>query len=279
MTEDYFRALGVPLLRGRFFDANDDSGTVRVTIVSERMAERYWPGEDPIGKRVRATSMEPMKPEWLTVVGVVGDVRHWGLESEPVPEHFVLHRQRPDFSRGMTIVVRGRADPDAVPALVGAVRQRIRAQDPSVPVEMGTLAQRLDRSLAERRFSMSVLGGFGAVALLMAAVGVYGVFSFSVARRRREMAVRMALGAERGKVVGLVLGGALRVAVAGAAIGVVGALALTRLMESMLFGVKPTDPPTFVAVSALLLAVAALAAWVPARRASRVDPMEALRGE
>ena len=276
VSEDYFAAMGIPLERGRVFDATDGALAPRVTIVNRRMAERFWPGEDPIGKRLKAKSMEWKNTPWLTVIGVVSDVRHWGLEREPVVEHYVLHRQRPEFTRDMAVVVRATVPSQQV---MPAVRQRVRAIDTDVPVALRTLEARVDESLAERRFIMTVLGAFGALALVLAAVGVYGVLSFTVAQRTREIAVRMALGAERRRVLGLVVGHALRVSVVAAVVGVVAARALSRLMTALLFDVSPADPRTYAVVTALLLIVAGVAAYVPARKAAAVDPMLVLRSE
>jgi putative ABC transport system permease protein len=275
VSDDYFRAMGIPLLRGRFFEASDDSGTTRVTLVNRAMAEQFWPGQDPIGKRFRAKSMEWKDTPWLTVVGVVGNVRHWGLEQETPVEHYVLYRQRPEFALTMAVVVRG----GDVATVMGTVRERIRAIDRDVPADLGTLTARVDRSLAERRFVMSVLIAFGALALTLAAIGVYGVLSFSVAQRTREIAVRMALGAHRRGVLALVVGHVLRVSVVSAAVGLLAARAVSRVMSALLFDVSPADPQTYVVVTAVLIAVALIAAYAPARRAAAVDPMLTLRSE
>jgi putative ABC transport system permease protein len=276
VSDDYFRAMGVPLLAGRFFNASDDSGTTRVTLVNRAMAVRFWPGQDPIGKRFKAKSMEWRDTPWLTVIGVTGNVRHWGLEQEAPVEHYVLYRQRPEFTLAMAVVLRARGDGSA---LFPVVRARIRDVDPDVPVDLGTLTARVDRSLAERRFIMSVLTAFGVLALTLAAIGVYGVLSFTVAQRTREIAVRMALGAERRRVLASVVGRALRVAAVASAVGLVIARAVTHLMRALLFEVSPADPRTYVIVTAVLLVVALVAAYVPARRAAGVDPMLALRSE
>jgi putative ABC transport system permease protein len=276
VSDDYFRAMGIRLVRGRVFDATDDSGTVRVTLVNEAMAARFWPGQDPVGKRFKAKSMEWKDTPWLTVVGVVGNVRHWGLEQEAPVEHYVLYRQRPEFALEMAVVVRGSGDPSQ---LMRAVREHVRDVDRDVPVDLGTLAERVDRSLAERRFVMSVLIAFGALALTLAAVGVYGVLAFTVAQRTREIAVRMALGAHRRRVLALVVGRVLRVSLVSALVGVIAARAVSRLMSAMLFEVSPADPRTYVVVTAVLLVTALIAAYVPARRAAAVDPMVALRSE
>ena len=276
VTDEYFAAMGIPLLAGRAFDTRDDSGTMRVTLVNRRMAERFWPGQDPIGKRFKAKSMEWRETPWLTVIGVVGDVRHWGLERDPPVEHYVLYRQRPEFATAMAVVVRGSLDESA---LLRVVRDRVRAVDRDVAVDVGTLSARVDQSLAERRFIMTVLVAFGALSLVLAAIGVYGVLSFSVAQRTREIAVRLALGAERRRVLGMVVGRVLRVSAIAAVVGLLAARAVTRLMASLLFEVSPDDPQTYLAAIAVLLGVALIAAYVPARRAASVDPMVALRSE
>jgi len=275
VDDEYFKAMGIPLDRGRVFDASDDSGTVRVTIVNRRMAEQFWPGQDPIGKRFKAKSMEWKNTPWLTVVGVVGDVRHWGFEREPLAEHYVLYRQRPEFAREMAVIIRG----GPAPHIMRAVRERLRSIDRDVPLDTGTLEARVDESLAERRFIMTVVVAFGALALVLAAVGVYGVLSFTVAQRTREIAVRMALGAERRRVLVLVVGQAFRVCVAAVVGGLLSARALSQVISALLFGVSPDDPRTYVAVTVVLMGVALLAAYVPARRAAGVDPMLALKSE
>ena len=275
VTDDYFKAMGISLLRGRGFTIADGAGTTRVTLVNRQMAERFWPGQDPVGKRLKAKSMEWSDTPWLTVIGVVGNVRHWGLEQEPPPEHYVLYRQRPEFTLSMAVVVRGGDSSQIMPA----VRERVRALDRDIPVDLGTLGARVDRSLGERRFIMMVLVAFGALALTLAAIGVYGVLSFVVAQRTREIAVRMALGAERRRVLALVVGRVLRVALAAAVVGLITARAVSRLMRPLLFEVSPADPRTYIVVTILLIAVALLAAYVPARRAAGLDPMLALRSE
>jgi putative ABC transport system permease protein len=278
VSDDYLRALGIPLLAGRMFGPSDRRGGERVTLINQAMAERYWPGENPIGRRVRARSMEsyPGPLEWLTVVGVVGNVRHWGFQGKQAPEHYVLYTQAPGLLTSMTIVARARGGVDQV---YGAVRSRLASVDPNIPAQLGLLSDRVDASVSTRRFTLRVMSGFSVCALLLAALGVYGVFSFSVARRGREIAVRMALGAERWKVVALVIGAALRVAMIGAAAGLVAAIGLTRLLGALLFEVSPTDPAVLAVAPAVLLVVAVVASLIPARRAAQIEPAEALRGE
>ena len=219
--------------------------------------------------------MEWNDTPWLTVIGVVGNVRHWGLEQDAPVEHYVLYRQRPEFALNMAVVVRG----GNAAAVMAAVRERLRAIDRDVPADLGTLTARVDRSLAERRFVMSVLIAFGALALVLAAIGVYGVLSFSVAQRTREIALRMALGAHRRGVLALVVGHVLRVSVVSAAVGLLVARSLSGLMSALLFDVSPADPRTYVVVVAVLIGVALIAAYAPARRAAAVDPMLTLRSE
>ncbi|HKG96157.1 MAG TPA: ABC transporter permease [Gemmatimonadaceae bacterium] len=275
VSDGYFRALGVPLLSGRFFGPGDVLGSERVAIVNRAAARLYWPGEPtPLGRSLRTPGMEGLRPAWLTVVGVVGDVRQGGLERDPAPEVYVVYRQVPMWARSMTAVVRGRLPAEQ---LVGVVRQRVRALDPQIVTDVEPFAARLDQSIAERRLIMSLLAGFGAFALALAAIGVYGVLSFGVAQRTREIAVRAALGAERGRLLRLVLGGALRVVAAGVAAGLVGAYFLTALVRTMLVDVRPTDPLSFAAATLILVAVGLAAGFVPAWRAARVDPAEALR--
>jgi putative ABC transport system permease protein len=240
------------------------------------MAERYWPGQNPIGKRFKALSMEWKNTPWLTVIGVVADVRHFGLEQDAPVEHYVVYRQRPEYALNMTVVVRGSVDPSQ---MMRTVRERVRAIDRDIPVELSTLGDRVDRSVAERRFIMTVLTAFGALALSLAAVGVYGVLSFSVAQRTREIAVRMALGAGKARVLSLVVGHAVRVSLVATVVGLVAARGVSKLMAALLFEVSPADPRTYIAVSSVLIAVAVVAAYAPARRAAAVDPMVALRSD
>jgi predicted permease len=273
----YFRALAIPLRRGRTFGAADRPGAPHAVVINRAMAERYWPGAEPIGHRVRLPGMDRHAADWLTVVGVVENVRHDGLHAAPRPEMFIHYRQRPErLTSGATLLVRASAPPDL---LAAAVRARLRAVDANVPVEVGTLSAVVTRSVADRRFSAGVLTAFAGLALGLAALGIYGVLAYTVARRQREIGVRMALGAARGAVRALVLRDALRAVAPGIAVGLLGALLLSRLLRGMLYGVGAADPLTFGTVAAVLAAVALLASWLPARRATRVDPMVAIRAE
>ena len=277
VTDDYLAAMGIELLRGRTFRGTDDFGTERVGLVNRTLAERYWPGEEPLGKRIKASSMEAYYhggvAPWITVVGVVGDVRHEGFEADTRPELFVLYRQVPDWTRAMTAVVR--TDPSArvAPATLQAVAREL---DPTLAVEAGTLSARVRALLAERRMLLGVLWTFAGLALLLSCLGVYALLSFAAEERRRELAVRAALGADRSGILSLMFRDAGRVVAAGLALGLTLAYALAHLLESLLLQVSPGDPATFVAVAVLLGVVGLCAAMVPAWRAAKADPLTAL---
>jgi putative ABC transport system permease protein len=279
VSDDYFRTLGIRLLAGRSFEATDAFGGERVALVNRSLAERYWPGESALGKRMRAVSMESEVAggaEWLRIVGVVGDVRHWGHEEQPMPEMYVLHRQlRTSLTMAMTLVV------GAEPRRTGEIHRAVRAEaasiDPVLAPQVSLLERRVGGLLAARRLTMTVLSGFGALALVLAAIGVYGLISFAVAQRTREIGVRAALGARRSGIVRLMLANALHVVGIGTIVGLVAAFWVNRLMSGLLFGVTPADLPSYL-VAALTIAIAsALAAFLPAWRASRLDPLVALR--
>ena len=271
VSADYFRAIGIPLKRGRAFTPADTAEAQRVLVINEAMARSFFAGEDPVGKRVRTGDKSP----WVEVVGVVGDVRHRGLDVDTRPEMFFPQLQTP--SRQMTLVVRAAGDPEA---LAAPLRERVRAIDPDQPVgNVKTMEAWLSESVASRRFSAAVLGVFAAVAAGLAALGLYGVVSYSVAQRTHEIGLRVALGARPRDVLRLVIGQGMSLTLIGVAVGVAAALALTRVMSGLLFGVGATDAGVFVTVPLLLAAVAMLACYVPARRATKVDPMVALRYE
>jgi putative ABC transport system permease protein len=273
-TSDYFRAMSVPLVRGRYFTDRDTEDAPGVAIVDESMARKYWPGEDPIGKRITFEG-GPENPRWREIVGIVGHVRHRGLEGESRVQYYVPYRQRPVSN--MFLVAQATGDPTQI---AGAVRGAIRALDADLPVYRVTTMERLVAdSLAQRRFAMLLLGVFAALALVLAAVGLFGVIAYVVTRRTHEIGVRLALGAQRADVLRLVLGHGMGMALVGVGIGLVAAFALARLISGLLYGVSATDPLTFVGVGLLLVGVAFLASYIPARRATRVDPMIALRYE
>lgn len=281
VSEGYFEALDIPLLRGRAFHVSDGRSTERVAVVNRAMAEEFWPDTDPLGQRVRARSMESWvfgtrEAPWITVVGIVDDIRQYGFESDTESDMFVLDRQVPYYTRSMSLVVEART---GATNLADAVRATVAGVDPSVAVETSSLEGRLAATIAERRMVLSGLGLFGGAAVLLVCLGIYGLMSFAAEARTREMAVRAALGAERGGLVGLMLGGALRVIIAGAAVGLFGAWAFTRLVASFLVGVEAIDPLTYAGALVLLTAVALLAALLPSLRAARQDPLEALRSE
>ena len=265
----YFPAMQVRLLKGRFFDQRDPSGGP-VAIINETLARRCWPNQDPVGKRFSFGG-----GTLHTVVGVIADMRETSLADQPDLEAFLPHAQMP--GRAMSLVVRTGTDPLR---LAPAVRTAIRELDKSLPlVKVGALAENVSHSTQGRRFTVALLGAFAVLALVLATVGIYGVISYSVTRRTHEIGVRMALGAERGRIAGMVVGRAAMLGGAGVALGAAGGLALTRLLRSMLYGVSATDPAVFAGASLFLLTVAALAGYIPARRAARVDPGVALRHE
>jgi predicted permease len=271
---DYFRTMGIPLLRGRAFTPGDTRETTPVVIVNDAFARAAWPGEDPIGKRFLAGNATRVGGA-VTVIGVVGGVRHVSLDTDPGPELYRPNAQTP--MGAMTLTIRARGNPLA---LAGVARETIHAVDADVPIsDVRSVQDVMARSAARPRLIMSLLLLFAGVGVVLGAVGVYGVIAYAVNERRREIGVRIALGAEPGRVAGAVVARGVGYAVAGVAIGLVGALAVTRVMRTLLFGVSTTDPPTFIALSAFLIAVAALASWLPARQAARTDPMVALRLE
>jgi putative ABC transport system permease protein len=271
VTPDYFRTLGIPLRRGRAFTEQDDAGAPFVALVNEAFVRRFLADVDPIGRRVSSTAAGG----WATIVGVVGDVRQSGLENEAVPELYWASRQQ--ASGRMTLAVRsaGGARP-----LATAVRAIARELDPDQPLQaLLTMEQRLGATLASRRLTLGILGTFAGLALVLASVGIYGVMSFTVAQRTREIGIRLALGAQRREVLGLVLRQGLAVTLGGLLAGAGASLALTQYLASLLFAVKPTDPVTLLGGSMVLAAVALVACALPAWRATRVDPMRALRHE
>jgi predicted permease len=274
-TAGYFRVLGIPLLRGRLFNPEDTIGSPHVALISQSLAREKWPNQDPLGRQIEFGNMDgDLRP--LTVVGVVGDVREDSLDRPPRPTIYVDCRQRPETSYDFNVVLRTNADPAAI---IAAARRILRQLDPNVPPRFATMAEVVSGSVQSRRFNLILVGLFAATALLLAAAGMYGVMAYAVARRSNEIGVRMALGASRTSVLRLVLGQGLLTAGAGALLGLVIAWAVTRALSSLLFGLSATDPLTFTAAAVVLVAVAMLACYLPARRASKVDPMVALRYE
>lgn len=272
-TPGYFRTLGIPIVAGRDFNEWDAQDAEKVTIIDERLAGEYWPNESPIGKRVRFGPPEANEP-WHTVVGVVGAVRHQRLDAETRKSVYLPHLQV--AVNGLSLVVRVK-NPTS---LVGALRGQIREMDPDLPViELMLMEEVVSQSVWQSRLYAILFSVFAGVAVLLAAIGIYGVMSYSVTQRTQEIGIRMALGAQVKDVLRLVVRGGLALSLIGVTIGIAGAFALTRLLRTLLFGVTPTDARTFIAVSLLLLFVALLACYIPARRATKVDPLEALRYE
>ena len=275
VSPGYFDTMSIPLLQGRQLTEQDAKTTPRAVVISETMARRYWPGEDAVGKRISLGRIR--KPEdWFQVVGVVKDVRQFELTAEPKPQMYLTYRQA-GFFDARDLVVKTDVDPASMAA---SVRKAVWEIDKDQPVSnIQTMDEILADSIARQRFSMLLLAIFAAVALVLAGVGIYGVMSYSVAQRTHEIGIRMALGAQTGAVLKLAVGYGMKLVIAGLAIGLIAAFALTRVMSTLLFGVTATDPATFTLISLLLIAVAALASYIPARRATRVNPIIALRYE
>ena len=290
VSNDYFQMLRIPLKKGRFFTDADarvalpvmryydqqpypahfnDPQPIPTVIINEAMAKQYFPNEDPLGKRLRIIASP-----WLTVVGVVGDVHHTGLNTLPNPEIYLSHLQEP--SGTLAVMVRTSGDPLQ---LSSAAREELKRLDQDLPVTITTMDHIFSDSIAGQRFNALLLGVFASLALVLAMVGVFGVINYSVAQRTHEIGIRLALGAQRRDVFKLVIGQGLVLALVGVLIGAAGAFAMTRLITGLLYEVSPTDSPTFVFVSVLVTVVALLACWVPARRATKVDPLIALRYE
>jgi predicted permease len=272
-TDGYFQALGIPLIRGRMFDERDGPDSPHAAVISESLARERWPNQDPIGHTIEFGNMDG-DLRLLTIVGIVGDTREYGLDAPPRPTVYVNLFQRPSAAITLTML----SDADAR-LVTSAARGILQDLDPEIPTKFQTFSQVYSASLGSRKFNVILIGFFGIVALLLATVGVFGVMAYSVSRRTREIGVRVALGAGSGDVLRMILSQGLRTIFIGVAIGIAGSLALTRTMESLLFGVTATDPLTFVGVTLLLIGAALLACYVPARRATRVDPLVALRYE
>jgi predicted permease len=272
---DYLEVMGIPLLRGRYFTEHDGSVSTHVLIISESLAKKYWPGEDPLGKRLKWGTAES-SDSWLTIVGVVGDVKQGPLDSVTALHTYESYGQL-GSAPSLRIAVRGQGEPASVAASVRAAASGVDRQLALGNVR--SMDEVISRSTAGRRFSLSLVGTFAFLALALAAIGIYAVLAYSVARRTHEIGVRLALGARRADVLRLVLAHGLRVTAIGILFGVAGALGLTRFLRNLLYEVQPTDPPTFAVVVLLLVSVSVAASYLPARRAMRVDPMVALRYE
>ena len=272
----YHQALGIPLLKGRHIEDADRANTFPVAVINQAAVREFFPDEDPVGKRFRWAFADTVR--WITIAGVVGDVRDFGLDTNDRSAAYLPYAQEQAWWRTWNVVALRTSVPTA--SLIEQVKGEIAKVDPLVPIaDVRTMDKLVEDSYALRRFSLQLLGGFAVVALALAMIGIYGVISQEVRQRTHEIGLRLALGAQRGDVLRLIVGHGLRLTLAGLALGLLGSLALTRLLQTLLFGVSPTDPVTFVGVSFLLTAVALLASYIPARRAAKVDPMVALRYE
>jgi len=274
ISHNYFRALGIPLLKGREFNEHDTVEAADAVIVNQELAQRHWPNENPVGKRLQL-ALE--KTRWREVVGVVGNAKLSGLDAKVDQAIYVPLAQNtwPNALRTSFIVTRTNVEPHSV---AQNIRRELRAVDSALPVtQVRTLAEIVDESLAQRRFNMTLLLIFAAVAGVLAAVGIYGVMSYSVAQRRSEMGIRVALGAQEADILKLVVGTGAKLTAVGVLVGLAGAFGLTRLMAGLLYGVSAVDPLVYAAISALLAATALLATYLPARQAAKVNPIIALK--
>jgi predicted permease len=273
----YFDAMRIPLLRGRMFDPSDKVNGQHVAVISQSLAQRYWPNQDPIGKQIYFGNMDTDK-HLMQIVGIVGDVRDTTLERTPDPTLYGYSLQRPQWWQvaRLAVIIRTQNDPQS---LIPALRSTVQSLRSDAPTSFSTLRTVYSESFAGRRFSLTLFGVFAGVALLITVIGLYGLLAYSVTERTREMGIRMALGAQRADVLRLVIGHGLQLTIIGVVIGLVGAWGLTRLMVSLLFGVTPTDTITLIGVVSILGLVALFACYVPARRATKVDPLVALREE
>jgi putative ABC transport system permease protein len=277
VTPEYFHLLGMTLLRGRLFTEFDDEKAPQVAVINQAFARTYWPSEEPIGKHLRLNNARgaATNTSWTTVVGVIADARTEAISEASVPQIYLNLYQRQ--AKDLAVFVRGRLDPVATPV---ELREQVQSIDPTLPVfGAQELKQTVSASLAERRFLMEIVALFALTALLLAGLGIYGVISYIVSERTHEIGIRIALGAENKSVLQMVLRQGLSLAAAGAAVGLLGAVIVSHLMRGLLYGVRPTDPLTFAGVAILLIGVALLACYIPARRATRVDPLVALRHE
>jgi predicted permease len=270
VSPNYFHILGLPLLRGRFFNDSDTDKTPQVAVVNEAFARTYWPGQDPLGKRFQSTRDES---PWVTVVGIIPNARTESLAIAGLPQVYLDIYQT--GAKRLAILLRGQLD---IASTVEQVRQQVQSVDPTLPLSGAqTLGETVSASLATRRFALQIMTLFAITALLLAGLGIYGVLSFMVSERTHEIGIRLAMGAQSRNILRMVVGQGLRLAVAGAVAGLAVALVVSQLMAGLLFGVRPSDPLTFSAVAILLIVVALLACYLPARRAVRVDPLIALR--
>jgi putative ABC transport system permease protein len=271
-SPDYFLTMRIPLLKGRFFDERDVAESGQVVIINDTLARRFWPDEDPLGKRI---SLSGLEGPWKTIVGVVGDVRHGRLDAEASLEMYQPYSQSP--IPYMALVVRSDIEASSI---ASSIRSELLGLDSTLPVySIRPMEKIISQSLAPRRFQMILLGSFAGIALILAAVGIYGVISYSVTERTHELGIRLALGAQLHDLLKLVISQVMKLALAGRVMGLMASFALTRLIQTLLFGVSATDQLTFVLITTLLIIVSLLACWIPARRATKVDPVVALKYE
>jgi len=274
---NYFRTMGIPIIKGRDFEQRDEHKSTPVIIVTESFARQYFPGENAIGKRVKPgiSTYDDDKSVMREIIGVVADIRNRALNSEPKPAYYMPQSQVP-FTQ-LIVVVKSSNDPHS---LISSVNREVRSMDQELPVfSIKTMEEYISASVAAPRFNTTLLSIFAAVALVLTIIGLYGVMSYSVAQRTNEIGIRMALGAQTRDVLALIVKQGVMLVLIGLGLGMVGALALTRLLATLLFGVTAKDPMTFISIAALLSLVALLACFIPAWRATRVDPLEALRCE
>jgi predicted permease len=275
VTQDYFKAMGISLIRGRYFDARDSDTAPPVAIVDESLAQTFWPNQDPIGKRLHSGGRRS-QAQWATVVGVVRHVRNRTLEARSRVEVYWPENQRP--SGAMALAIRSSGNSASLMSMVPTIQREVAAMDPDLPLyRVRTMNGVMGESLQRRRLALILLGVFAGLALLLASIGIYGVTSYGVAQSHTEIGLRMALGADRGQVLRMMIRRGMTMVLAGMALGVVLALSLTRLMSGLLFSVRTYDPAALGGAALLLVVTALLAIFIPARRATKVDPMVALR--
>jgi len=275
VTPGYLSAMQIPLIRGRWFTDADTERSPLVAVVDTDFAQRFWPGQDPIGQRISLGAEPDGSPTWRTIVGIVGHIRHYGLEEEGREQTYYPAAQIP--RNAMFLTIRTSADPET---MIESVRKLVTSVDPALPLyQVNTMSQWLDRSTASRKLNVTLLGIFAGIAVMMALIGIYGVISYAVVMRTHEIGIRLALGAQRSDVAKMILLQGLRILGMGLVIGIAGAALATRALSTLLFGIRATDPVTFVAIPVLLAGVALMASYLPARKATRVDPMIALRYE
>lgn len=274
VSPEHFRTLQIPLLSGRSFNDSDDDKALLIALVDQTLARRFWPGESPIGKRLKAGPIQSTNP-WLTIVGVVGDVKSDSLEAPGAAHVYLSLFQSPPYNT--VVYLRTAGNPGSYGE---SIRNEVQSVDPNIPTyAVRSLEDVVARSMSERRFALDILGFFGVVALLLAAIGIYGVMTYTFSQRTQEIGIRMALGAQRADILRLAISEGMLLVAVGLGTGIVGALVLTRYLRTMLFAVTPTDPLTFTAISAILASVALLACFIPAQRATEVDPLVALRND